>query len=157
MVSARRIRSNNAVPSRPAGVYSISYFGFLKDAQVHVGLGHPPQIRLQSPVSSFPNIIGPKPNQHPHPCRIPSTMTHPPPKDTFLSPDTAVLPTCACLPLLPFQFPFRHRRPSLYVTVSIPIPVIPSPPTLCRLPWNRILCSALTPGQVALRRGYHGC
>ena len=98
-VSDRQVRSNNAVPSRPAGVDSISYLGFFKDAQVHVGLVRPPKRQLQSPVSSVPNIIGSKPYWHPPPCRITGTPTHPPPIDAFLSPDPDDLPACSCIPL----------------------------------------------------------
>ena len=94
-VSAWRVCSEDALPSRPAGVDSISYLGFLKDSQVHVGLVYPPQRQPQSPVSSVPNVIGAEPNRHPPPCIIPGTPTHPLPTDTFLSPDPAALPAHA--------------------------------------------------------------
>ena len=42
-MSSRRVCRNNAVPSRSAGVYTVGNLYFLKDAKVHVGLGHPPQ------------------------------------------------------------------------------------------------------------------
>ena len=157
MVLAWRVRSNNAVPSRPAGVDSISYLGFFKDAQVHVGLVRPPKRRLQSPVSSVPNIIGSKPYWHPPPRRIPGTPTHPPPMDAFSSPDPADLPACSCIPLSLFLVLFRPRRPSLSVPVSVPVPVLPYPPTLFRSPQHGVLRSALTPGQVLLHIGYHVC
>ena len=152
-VSDWRVRSDDAVPSRPAGVDSISYLGFLKYVQVHVGLVHPPQCQLNSPISSIPNVIGAKHNQHPPPRRIPSIPTHPPPMDAFLSPDPAALLNRAGLPLLPLLVPFRPRQPSL----SCPVPVLSSTPTPCCSPWHGVLRSSLTPGQVALHRGYCGC
>ena len=155
-VSARRVRSDGAVPSQPVGVDYISYLGLLKDAQVHVGLGNPPQRRLQSPVSFVPGVIGSKPNWHPPPHRIPGTPTHPPPTDVFSSPDPCALPARTCLPLLPFLVLFRPHRPYLSIPVSVLVPVIPSPPTTLRSPRRGVLHIALTPGQVALRRGYRG-
>ena len=152
-MSSRSIRINDTVLSRPAGVYSMSYLGLLKDAQVHVGLGHPPQSRLQSPVLSVTKVIVAEPNRHPLPCRNLGTPTHPPPMDTFFSPDPSALPAHACLPLSPFPLPFPPRRPSL----SVPVPVLSSSPTPCRSPRHGVLRSARTPGQVELCRGYRGC
>ena len=156
-VSAWRVCSKNAVPIQPAGVDSISYLSLLKDAQVHLSLGHPPQSRLQPPVSSVTNLISTIPNPHPTPRRTPVTLTHPPPTDAFLSPDPAALPAHACLPFSPFLFSFRPRRPSLLVPVSVTVPVLPSSPTPCRSPQHGVLRRARTPGQVVLCIGYCGC
>ena len=42
-VSAWRVRRDDAIPIRPAGVDAVRDLCFLEDAQVRVGLGHPPQ------------------------------------------------------------------------------------------------------------------
>ena len=82
-VTAQRVHRNGTVPRQPVGLDSVSELVLLKDAQVHVGLGHPPQIRLQSPVSSVLNVIGDEPIWHPPPRIIYVTPTHPPPMDAF--------------------------------------------------------------------------
>ena len=117
-VSARRVRCNNAIPSLPAGVYAVSDFCFLEDTQVHVGLGHPPQRRLQSPVTTVMNIIGAKPNRHLPPCRLPSTPTHPRPTDSCFTPAPTSLPAYA-------RFPFSRSRPRS-APADLPLP-FPSP------------------------------
>ena len=91
-VSAWRVRRDDAIPSRPAGVDSVCYLGFLEDYQVHVGLGHPPQLRLQSSITVITVVIGPEPNWYLPSCRNPSTPTHPPPTDSFFTPAPAALP-----------------------------------------------------------------
>ena len=121
-VSAWRICSDNTVPSRPAGVDSVSDLGILKDTQVHVGLGHPPKRRLQSPVLSVPNFIGAEPNRHPPTS---STTTHPPPTDAFSSSDPVALPARSGLPFLPFLVPFHPHIPPLSVPVSVPVSFLP--------------------------------
>ena len=98
VVPAQRFRINDAVPIQPTGVDSISYLGFFKDAQVHVGLVSPPQSLIQFPVSFILNIIGTEPNRHPPPCRNPATPIHPPSTDFFSSLDPTALPTCTWLP-----------------------------------------------------------
>ena len=87
---------------------------FFKYAQVHVGLGHPPQFRLQSPVTTITYIIGAEPNRHCPPCRLPSNLTHPRPTNSFFTPSPAALSARS-------RFPFRRSRPR-----SIPVG-LPSP------------------------------
>ena len=142
-VSARRVYSDDAIPNQPAGVDSVSYLGLLKDSQVYFDLGHPPQRRLQSPVTFVTNVIGAKPNRHPPPCRNFGTPIYPLPRDAFSSLDLADLPACACLP---FLRSWSHSAPA-----SLPSP-FPSPftsplyplPTPCHSPWHGVLRSALT-------------
>ena len=50
-VSDRRVRHNDDVSILPAGVDAVSDLCLLEDAQVHVGLVHPPQLQLKSPVT----------------------------------------------------------------------------------------------------------
>ena len=83
-MSARRARSNEVVPGGPAGVDSVSNLGLLKDAQVHVGLGHHPHRRLQSPVMAIKNVVGAEPKWRPPPHRTPGTPTHPQLTESFL-------------------------------------------------------------------------
>ena len=138
-VSARRVRSGDAVPSKPAVVDSVSDLGILKYAQVHVGLGHPPQRRLQYPVMSVMNVVGAEPNRHP-------PSTHPPPTDAFLSPDPAAIPARAYLPFclswsrfapsgLPSPFP------SLFPSTFSPLP------DPCCSTWHGVIRSVLTQGK----------
>ena len=61
VVSDWRVRRNNAIPSRPAGVDAVSDLCLLEDSQVHVGLGHPPQRQLQSPVTTVTDLVGAAP------------------------------------------------------------------------------------------------
>ena len=145
-MSACRVRSNDAVPSRSAGIDFVRELGPLKYAQVHVGLGHPPQHRLQSPISTVTNVICAEPNRNLTPCITPGTPIHPPPTDAFLSPDPTTFPAHACLPLhrsrprsSPDGFPFLF--PSM-----LPPPFYPLP-TLCRSYRHGVLHSALTQGK----------
>ena len=78
------VRGDDDVSGHPAGIDAVGEFCFLKDAQVHIGLGHPSQRQLQTSVSAVTNFVGAKPNQHPPPCRIPSTPLHPIPTYNFL-------------------------------------------------------------------------
>ena len=45
-VSARRIRRDDAIAKRPAGVDPIREFCLLEDSHIHVSLGHPPECHL---------------------------------------------------------------------------------------------------------------
>ena len=46
-VLARLISRDDCVAGRPAGVDPIRDLGLLEDAQVHIGMGHPAECRLQ--------------------------------------------------------------------------------------------------------------
>ena len=91
-VSAWHVRHGDAITILTAGVDAVSDFCFLEDSQVHVCLGHPPQRRLQSPVTTVTDIIGAKLNRHCPPCRPPSTAIHPLPTDSFFTLSPAALP-----------------------------------------------------------------
>ena len=129
VLSVRRVRRDDTIPSRPAGVDSVCCLFSLEDSQFHVGLGHPPQRRLQSPVTAVTDVVGAKTNRYLPPRSNPGTPTHPPPTDTFLSPDPDALPTRAYLS-------FRRYRPRF-----------PPFPTLCCSPWYGVLRSVLTQGK----------
>ena len=131
-VSSWCVRLNDAIPIQSAGVDYISDLCFLGDAQVHVVLVHPPQHRLQPPVTTVSDIVGAKPNRHRPPRKTPSTPTNPLTTDSFLTLAPADLPVCACLPLSLFSSPFHPCRPSLAVSVSVPVsvPVSVLPPFL---------------------------
>ena len=145
-VSARRVHNNDAVPSRPVGVDSVSDLGLLKYAHVHVGLGHTPQHQLQYPVTSITNVVGAETNCYPLPRRTPGNPTHPPPTDALLSPDPADLPTCACLPLCRYRY--RSSPVGFPFTLTSLLPSTFSPlRTLCRSPRNGVLRSDLTQGK----------
>ena len=104
---------------------------FLEYAKVHVGLVHPPQRQLQSPVTNVTVVVGAEPNWHLPPCRNPSTPTHPPPTDSFLTPVPADLPVCACLPFfrsLPQSAPSGLLSPSLSPFPSLLSPLSYSVP-----------------------------
>ena len=57
-VSAWRIRRDDAVAGRPAGVDPIREFCLLEDSQVHVGLGHPPECHIQPPLLAVTDVVG---------------------------------------------------------------------------------------------------
>ena len=58
----QHIYKDDAVSGRPTDVDVVGKFFSLKDSQVHIGLGHPSQRRLQTPVSVVTNIVGAEPN-----------------------------------------------------------------------------------------------
>ena len=105
-VSDWRLCRGNAIPSQPAGVDDVIEFCFLEDDQVHVGLGHPPQRRLQCPITTVTDIIGEEPNRHRTPRRPPSTPTHPRPTVSFFNP-------------APANLLFAPAPPSVF---SVPVP-----------------------------------
>ena len=121
-VSDRRVCRNDAIPSRPAAVDSVCYLCFLEDYQVHVSLGHPPQRRLQSSVTTVTDVVGAEPNRHLTSRSTPSTPTHPLPTDAFLTPALAALPFFACLP-------FSCSRPRSALA-RLPLPLLSPLPSL---------------------------
>ena len=125
VVSARRVCCDDAILSRHAGVDSVCYICLLEDAQVHVGLGHPPQRRLQSPVTTVTDVVGAKPNPHFPPHKTPSTLTHPLPSDAFLTLAPNAIPVCACLYFCRSRPCSAPCRPSLAVPISVPVPGLP--------------------------------
>ena len=140
------VRCDDAIPSQTVGADSICYLCLMEDAQVHVGLGHIPQCRLWSPVTAVTDVVGAEPNRCLPPRRTPSTLTHPPPTDAFLTPDPAALPARACLP-------FRRSRsrsapPAFHCRFCLRSrPRSPPFPTPCHSPRNGVLRSALTQGK----------
>ena len=121
-VSAWRVCRNDGIPIRPVVVDAVSELCFLEDAQVHVGLGHLPQYRLQSPVTTVTDSVGAEPNRHRPPRKPPSTPTHHLPTDSFLTLAPAILPVRAFLP-------FRRSR-TCSAPVGLPLPFLsplPSP------------------------------
>ena len=110
VVTARRAPGDDVVSGRPAGVDAIGNSSLLGDAQVHIGLGHPPRHRLQNPVSTVTNVVGDKPNGHPPPRRSPGTPTHPLPTYTFSLSVLCCLPRLRCPP--PSSVP-GHVPPTL--------------------------------------------
>ena len=97
-MSARRVRSDDAIPSRRAGVDAVSALVLLEDAQAHVGLGHPHQCRLQSHVAPIPDVVSAESNWHPSTRRTPGTPTRSLPTDAFSFPIPVSLLAPACLP-----------------------------------------------------------
>ena len=146
----------DAIPRRPAGVDPIRQFRFLEYPQVHVGLLHPPQCRLQSTVTSVTDVIGAESNPHCPTCRLSRMFANPRPTGSVspLSP----LPS----PLSPassFAVPFLLPPPpasSLRSCLSSRLhsPLFPPP---CRSPRNGYPVVPLKPEQVALCRGCRGC
>ena len=129
-VLARRVRINDTVPRRLAGVDSIGAIGLLEDAQVHVGLCHSPKCRLHPPVAPIPDIVSAESNRHPLPCMSLGTPPCSPPTDAFSLLIPVVLLTPACLPFrrslsvsvpvghpLPFPIPFPSSLPPLFYSV----------------------------------------
>ena len=100
-------------------------------------------LNADSPVTTVSDFVGAEPKRHPPPRRTPSTLTHPPPTDAFLTPAHDSLPICACLHFFrscprsaPPAFPSRYFLRSC--------PCSPHSPTLCRSPRHRVLRSNLT-------------
>ena len=131
----------------------VSDLCLLKYAQVHVGLGHTSQRRLQSTVSSILNVIGAELNRHPPPRITTGTPTHPQPTDTFLSPNPYALPNCAYLPLqrscylsapagLPSLFLSSWYPPSYSVLFTLALGTLYCPNTF-RLDWSQTITISL--------------
>ena len=75
-VSAWRIRCDDFVAGQPAGVDAICEFCLLEDAQVHIGLGHPPECRLQPPLPAVAYVIGAESNRHRPIRRLPGRVAY---------------------------------------------------------------------------------
>ena len=130
-MSAWRVRRDNAIPIQTADVDYVCYLCFMEDAQVPVGLVHPYQRRIQSPVTTVTDVVGAEPNQQLPPRKTPSTQTNPLPTDDSLTPSPDALPVRACLPFfrshlcsapddlpLPLLYPFPY--PFSPLSYSVP-------------------------------------
>ena len=120
-VSAWRIRRDDVVASRPAGVDAICEFRLLEDAQVHIGLGHPPECRLQPPLSAVTDVIGAESNRHRPIRRLPGRVTHTlPPDPKFFSLPRAPASLPRCRSRLPSSLALPHRYPCRYRSRPLP-------------------------------------
>ena len=126
-VSARRIRRNDAIAGRPAGVDSLREFCLLEDSQVHVGLGHPPECHFQPPLSAVTDVVGAESNWHLPTRRPPGSVAHVlPTVPKFFPSPFARLPhpgrRRSCLLSLlarPHRYPRRYRsRPPVLIPPS---------------------------------------
>ena len=159
-MSDRCVPNNDSVAGRPTFVDSIQELGFLEDAQVHVGLFHPPQCQLNSFITAISYVIQSKPNQRPgfvqsltplpSPHSRPCTPTHSltavvvskflPSSPASSSPASRTLPS-------PLSHTARTGLPHSRSRSRIPILL------LCCSPFHVLLCSALLPGKVSRFRG----
>ena len=130
-VSAWRVRRDDAIAGRPAGVDNISEFSLLEDSHIHVSLGHPPQCCIETSLPSVANVVDAKSNRHLPTRRTPGTVAHAPlTVPRFPCPP----PAHACLAGLPCTHACCPCWPDRSVPVSVLVPFFPvlSPP--CRSP-----------------------
>ena len=128
---------HDALPISANPRYRLSNLFFLKNAQVHVGLGHPPQRRFQSPVTTVTDIIGAEHNLHRLLHRLPRTPTHPRPTESFFTPAPSSLPAHA-------RLPFRRSCPCS-IPAGLPSPFLsPFPSLFSPIYYSDLFTSALS-------------
>ena len=142
-MSDQQIYSNGNVADIPAGLYSIRKVGFLEDAQVQVGTGHPPQLQLNSSDPAISYVLRSKPNRHPD--FVPSLNMIPSPCSHQNIPENYVY-------FIHVQSNLPLNAPPCYV--PYPLPSSLSCHTCSVLPCSRS-CSCL-PTPLPWRSAWHG-